>query len=287
MEKLKINNFKQENKLPSNIEAEQALIGSILVNNDIIDEISNIVDHKNFYDPLHSKIYNLIENLHSKHLVLCEGELDALLLIRHGIPAITVTGGAGAGSEPLAVELKSAGVEQVTLAMDHDLAGIQGADKYRDGLEKQGIGVKTIMWPSEREKGWDITDELANNGAESLRSILDAASQSICPAHGPFKLLTTADVLKHTVEIEWQVDQIMAKGSVINSALSVSCALDRSQSPVKVIRLSANNSRIVRTASMQPGSCRSTTNKHASVGCNALAIHDTGCSRVSGGKSTS
>ena len=68
------------------------------------------------------------------------------------LPAITVTGGAGAGSEPLAVELKSAGVEQVTLAMDHDLAGIQGADKYRDSLEKQGIGVQTIMWPSEREK---------------------------------------------------------------------------------------------------------------------------------------
>ena len=69
MEKLKINNFKQENKLPSNIEAEQALIGSILVNNDIIDEISNIVNHENFYDPLHSKIYNLIENLHNKGMI--------------------------------------------------------------------------------------------------------------------------------------------------------------------------------------------------------------------------
>jgi len=69
MEKLKINNFKQENKLPSNIEAEQALIGSTMVNNDIIDEISNIVNHKNFYDPLHSKIYNLIENLHNKGMI--------------------------------------------------------------------------------------------------------------------------------------------------------------------------------------------------------------------------
>ena len=26
------------------------------------------------------------ENLHNKHLVLCEGELDALALIGHGIP---------------------------------------------------------------------------------------------------------------------------------------------------------------------------------------------------------
>ena len=31
-----------ENKQPSNIEAEQALLGSILVNNDIIDEISTL-----------------------------------------------------------------------------------------------------------------------------------------------------------------------------------------------------------------------------------------------------
>ena len=31
---------KVDNKIPSNLEAEQALLGSILVNNDIIDEIS-------------------------------------------------------------------------------------------------------------------------------------------------------------------------------------------------------------------------------------------------------
>ena len=40
-----------------------------MVNNDIIDEISNIVNHENFYDPLHSKIYNLIENLHNKGMI--------------------------------------------------------------------------------------------------------------------------------------------------------------------------------------------------------------------------
>ena len=44
-----------ENKLPSNIEAEQALIGSILVNNDIIDEISNLLKSEKFFDPVHKK----------------------------------------------------------------------------------------------------------------------------------------------------------------------------------------------------------------------------------------
>ena len=70
MEGLKPNINTNEGKtLPSNLEAEQALIGSILVNNDIIDEISNIVNRNEFYDPIHSKIYSLIENLHNKGMI--------------------------------------------------------------------------------------------------------------------------------------------------------------------------------------------------------------------------
>ena len=70
MEKFKIKNLEnKEVKLPSNIEAEQALLGSILVNNDIIDEISNIITEKDFYDPLHSKIYSLIVSLHNKGMI--------------------------------------------------------------------------------------------------------------------------------------------------------------------------------------------------------------------------
>ena len=56
MDNLKLKTLSKEIKLPSNIEAEQALIGSVLVNNDIIDEIASIVNQKEFYDPLHSKI---------------------------------------------------------------------------------------------------------------------------------------------------------------------------------------------------------------------------------------
>ena len=50
-------------ELPNNIEAEQAVIGSILVTNEIFDEISTIISNINFYDPMHQKIYNAIENL--------------------------------------------------------------------------------------------------------------------------------------------------------------------------------------------------------------------------------
>ena len=70
MEKLNLNkNLSAEKKLPSNIEAEQSLIGSILVNNDIIDEISNITESKEFFDPVHKRIYEIIEQLNSKGMI--------------------------------------------------------------------------------------------------------------------------------------------------------------------------------------------------------------------------
>ena len=54
------NKFKE---LPSNIEAEQSVIGSILVTNEIFDEISTIISSTNFYDPMHQKIYSAVESL--------------------------------------------------------------------------------------------------------------------------------------------------------------------------------------------------------------------------------
>ena len=60
---------KIENKQPSNLEAEQALLGSVLINNDIIDEISTIINANTFYDPAHIKIYEVIENLNNKGMI--------------------------------------------------------------------------------------------------------------------------------------------------------------------------------------------------------------------------
>ena len=54
------NTFKE---LPNNIEAEQSVIGSILVTNEIFDKINTIVTSLNFFDPMHQKIFSAIENL--------------------------------------------------------------------------------------------------------------------------------------------------------------------------------------------------------------------------------
>ena len=58
-----------QKQMPCNIEAEQAVIGSILVSNDIYDEISSIIDAQKFFDPMHTKIFETIANLINKGLL--------------------------------------------------------------------------------------------------------------------------------------------------------------------------------------------------------------------------
>jgi replicative DNA helicase len=48
---------------PHNIEAEQLLLGAILVNNDVMDRISDFLRAEHFYDPLHASIFETISQL--------------------------------------------------------------------------------------------------------------------------------------------------------------------------------------------------------------------------------
>ena len=64
MLKKNFNIIENENiELPNNIEAEQSVIGTILISNEIFDEIHTIIVSKNFYDPMHQKIFDAIETL--------------------------------------------------------------------------------------------------------------------------------------------------------------------------------------------------------------------------------
>ena len=50
-------------QVPHNIEAEQALLGAILVNNEAHDRVSSFLDPVHFYDPLHGAIYETLAKL--------------------------------------------------------------------------------------------------------------------------------------------------------------------------------------------------------------------------------
>ena len=98
-----------------------------------------------------------IDQLDHDCLLLLEGELDALAAISHGIPAITVTAGASTWPEYASEALSG---KTLTIAMDHDETGCEGARKRAESLLQYGCRVSIATWPENRPEGWDVTDEL-------------------------------------------------------------------------------------------------------------------------------
>lgn len=48
-----------QDPLPHNVEAEQQLLGAILINNDVFDRISSLVKADHFYEPVHARIFEV------------------------------------------------------------------------------------------------------------------------------------------------------------------------------------------------------------------------------------
>ncbi len=65
--------------MPHNIEAEQQLLGAILTNNDIYDRIAAIIKAHHFYDPVHSRIYEVAQTRISKNALASPVTLKAFL----------------------------------------------------------------------------------------------------------------------------------------------------------------------------------------------------------------
>jgi hypothetical protein len=50
-------------ELPSNIEAEQGLLGAILIDNRTFDRVASFLDEEHFFEPLHQRIYLVCREL--------------------------------------------------------------------------------------------------------------------------------------------------------------------------------------------------------------------------------
>ena len=60
------NNTLNTKELPHNIEAEQGILGAILLNNEIFFDISEKINIEHFYEPIHRLIYEVIGSTISK-----------------------------------------------------------------------------------------------------------------------------------------------------------------------------------------------------------------------------
>lgn len=70
---------------PHNIEAEQALLGAILVNNEVFDRVSAIVTDSQFYDPVHGRIFDTAARLIQRNALASPVTLKAYLADDEGL----------------------------------------------------------------------------------------------------------------------------------------------------------------------------------------------------------
>jgi replicative DNA helicase len=75
---------------PHNIEAEQALIGAILVNNEALYRVSDFLEPRHFYEPVHQKIFELSSSL------IRAGKIATPVTLKTFLPADLDIGGLNA-----------------------------------------------------------------------------------------------------------------------------------------------------------------------------------------------
>ncbi|MFE3837672.1 replicative DNA helicase [Pseudogemmobacter sonorensis] len=71
--------------LPHNIEAEQQLLGAILVNNDIYDRIASLVRAEHFFDPVHARIFEIAAARIQKNTLASPVTLKAFMETDEGL----------------------------------------------------------------------------------------------------------------------------------------------------------------------------------------------------------
>ncbi|MGE0109875.1 MAG: replicative DNA helicase [Bdellovibrionales bacterium] len=86
-----VNDSSQSRTMPHNIEAEQALIGAILVNNNVFEKVADTVKPEHFYDPVHQRIYEAIATLVGRGQIADPKTLRGLF---ENDPALESVGGA-------------------------------------------------------------------------------------------------------------------------------------------------------------------------------------------------
>ena len=76
---------------PHNIEAEQSLLGAILVNNDAFYRVSDFLEPKHFFEPIHQTIYETAGSL------IRMGKVATPVTLKTFLPAETDIGGMTVG----------------------------------------------------------------------------------------------------------------------------------------------------------------------------------------------
>lgn len=81
MSKKKVTNIEQklQREIPANVQAEQMVIGAIMINNEALNKVGEFLLAEHFYEPIHQKIYNAIGTIIDKGISASPISLKSML----------------------------------------------------------------------------------------------------------------------------------------------------------------------------------------------------------------
>ncbi|HEY0329496.1 MAG TPA: replicative DNA helicase [Rhodopseudomonas sp.] len=115
---------------PHNIEAEQSVLGAILINNDAFYRVSDFLKQEHFFEPIHQTIYDTASSL------IRAGKVATPVTLKTFLPADTDLGGITVGQY-----LARLAAEATTIINAHDY----GRTIYELALRRDLIGIGTDM----------------------------------------------------------------------------------------------------------------------------------------------
>lgn len=116
-----------------------------------------------------------LDNLDNEEVFLFEGEKDCMLANQLGLPAVTVTGGAGSFS----IEWRKYFIDKdVIICYDIDPAGVEGAEKVASMLAGAAKSVKILKLPLKEPANADFTDFiLQRNTIQSFHNLVEKTEE--------------------------------------------------------------------------------------------------------------
>ncbi|MDP2358665.1 MAG: DnaB-like helicase C-terminal domain-containing protein [Beijerinckiaceae bacterium] len=169
---------------PNNLEAEQALIGCVLMNNDVYSIVSPLVNAEAFYEQIHAKIWDVIAGLVGQKKVASPVTLQAYLTDIDLGPDMTVTRYlarlAGASTSPLAASsfasiIADLATRRKMIEAGHNL--IAQAAQPHPGVQASHIAGEAI---SALTAATEATSKQTRRAlGESAQGVLDRAKRII------------------------------------------------------------------------------------------------------------
>jgi replicative DNA helicase len=125
-----------EARLPRNVEAEAALLGALMVDNRIVEDVQMTLHARHFFEPLHGRIYDALLRLVDKNMVANPVTLKPLL---ESDPALKELGGPGylaqlTGSGAAVIGARDFARQIYELALLRELVGV-GRDLVDKALD--------------------------------------------------------------------------------------------------------------------------------------------------------